>query len=719
MPHNRPNTAPFHAPGGWSRRAPLRGGMGRRLVVAGVRRVCGRGTTGAARVASPRVVSERPKGARYQARNLRRAVRTLSVAGAWAGPGWVLAVVITAALTTCTQAIAASPAAVCSAIAELGASKFVEGQALIKDAQGRGDTAFLTPSWALACLLAGRHVGEANSAIVALASRVAAEGPQAGLLPWFDGGFPSLPATEVAAPPLAAAMVLARDKLTAPTADALSRALDVMARRLAKAKPADTDVRTLALAAARAGVGRAADAQPVVDSAEALLDSWVRTTRKEGPIDGHGPTTEAYRLAALAWMRVFGAGSSPAWRQAWMLTWADLLQRLVRPRGLVCSAQLFAGLTDAADAAGPIPGLLAAAFSGAPAQAALDQAYFILPFRQRLAPALPGVDVSLPAAFTYTFGAQRPVIERTYLARELSLSTLTGPVAASSVPVLLVFPSRSSRPTVYLTLSSSCHAAAVQRGTTAVVNFDFDAIGRRSRIQAWVQFHLGRRADIKRVSVMGRPWTDQPIAVDRMAAVAVESPDVYVGLVPLWAGRAEARSATERVKPGVLEWSGAGDEAELVLRLYARQANYPLRMPEDNYVVGCCIVAVPSGESSFDDFVARLRGVRYRKEAQVRKWRVPKKDEGHPLLDRYKPKPKRAYYVERAYDYRLTCIIDKVPWVLGQDLYSEQVIEMSIGEETLPLQPGLLVDTPLLKLAPSWQSLPELPDLARCLFGGQ
>jgi len=209
--------------------------------------------------------------------------------------------------------------------------------------------------------------------------------------------------------------------------------------------------------------------------------------------------------------------------------------------------------------------------------------------------------------------------------------------------------------------------------------------------------------------VLRQPWEGQPIAVDRMWPVAVETGGHYLGVVPLWSGPAEAKEATERVKPGVLQWSGEGEQAELTLRLYARQADYELARPQDNYVLGCIALVRPATELSFDSFCDELRGIRYKKSLETRTWRVPEKDEGHPILDKHKPKPKRSYYVDTAVDYRLTATIGGQDWLLAEDLYRQEIVGLSIGDEVLSLEPELQFDTPLLKLPPQWTEL-SIPD---------
>ena len=100
-----------------------------------------------------------------------------------------------------------------------------------------------------------------------------------------------------------------------------------------------------------------------------------------------------------------------------------------------------------------------------------------------------------------------------------------------------------------------------------------------------------------------------------------------------------------------------------------------------------------------------------------RKWRVPEKDKGHPILDRYKPKPKRAYAVARALDYTLECRFGGKAWLMTEDLYREEVeTRVAAGE---PVQASeLQFDTPWIKLPPRWRKL-TLPEAVAATAGAK
>lgn len=608
----------------------------------------------------------------------------------------------------------------CSALADAGSGRLDAQQSLVRDDQGQADVARLTPVWALACLACDQQIEAANAALRTVAGYVATRGAEVGLLPWTAGGTPSADAMEVAAPVLAACRLLADSKLSEASRAALSVALQAMGKRLAVTKkPESTDVRTLLTAVACAGVGQAESQQALVDRGSALLEEWLRCASEQGLVDGHGPTTEAYRLAALGWLRVFLEELPDAWSQAWLLVWGDVLQRLPASGGPLAGAQLFSFGSDAVDACGPMMSLLALSLDRPLGEPQLCDGWFALPFRQPMAGPLPDLALPNPAELHYAWGDEKPYRETICVTPEVSMASTTAFLNASSVPLCITWLGRSSRPTAYLRVSDSCHITTLQRGLTALMNVDFDQVGWRPRTSVWVELVVGPRRDIGRVSVLRQPWEGQPIAVDRLWSIAVETGGHYMGLVPLWAGPAEAKEASERVKPGVLQWTGKGDASELTLRLYSRQATYELRRPEDNYIIGCIVMVRPAKDLSFEDFDAELRAVRYQKAFESRSWRVPKKDEGHPILDKYKPKPKRAYHVERAVDYKLTATIGGQTWVMIEDVYNQEVTYLSIGEDVLPTAPDMQFDTPLLKLARKWRrvSLPE--DLVQLLLPGR
>ncbi|MCD6351982.1 MAG: hypothetical protein J7M26_07675, partial [Armatimonadetes bacterium] len=515
------------------------------------------------------------------------------------------------------QAQAGETAAVFSAAADAGLARLDAKSHLLLDDQNRPEVARLTPAWALSCLIAGRHQQQATQALAAVAAQVQTEGEAAGLVPWFAGGRGSLGATEVAAPVLAAALLKHSDELGS-VAPALKKALTAMGKSLHAATPADADVRTLAMAGACAGLGRALGESALTARANKLLVGWLKNVQAQGFQDAHGPTTEAYRLADLAWLRLFLDEPPPQLAQAWGLCWADTLQRLRQPGPSLAGAQLFSSPGDAATASGPLGALLSAAFGLKAPASSLPDVYFALPFRTPLADAPPALE--LPDTFTcsYCWGAQQRYRETVFVAPDLSLATMTGRINSTSAPLMLLLADRGSAPACYLRPSASCHVASLQRGPVALVNFDFDRVGWKPRTQLWAEMVFGPRPTIGQVAVLRRPWQGQPVAVDRLWPVAVETGEHYIGIIPLWAGSAEAQEATERVMPGVLQWSSTEDDALLTLRLYARQATYELRRPEDNYETGCLVVVRRTSEMSFADFCNELRHVRYKKTFEKR-----------------------------------------------------------------------------------------------------
>ncbi len=600
----------------------------------------------------------------------------------------------------------------CKALAEAGARIQIDDgdwAGLLIGAGGAPDVAFVTPGWALAALQAGGRDDQVRQALAKVAAAVATKGRDAGLLPWNAGGTPSLSATEMAAPVLAGCVLWGGERLSQETKAALTAALEQIARRLRKAKPEDTDLRTLLLAAACAGVGRAVSDNGLVRRAGDLVGAWLRSARKHGLLDGHGPRVEAGRLAALEWIVRFCDQLPSQIEQARALLWADTLQRLVTPGEMLAGPQLFSSQEDARTAQGPLREILALA-RGQAAPVDVAHAYYALAFKT----APPLAEPPGPGSLRYTWSADPLVEEYVVVTPGYAMGLQTSPLNGSSVPVHIIW--RRAEPLVtYATVSGPCHVSAVPGGSMALVNFDFDAVGRGDRTQVWVDLHIAPRDTLKDVRVVGQQWPGQPVAVDVGVSVAVSFGDRFVGIVPCWAGPAEAKKVTMRVKPGVLQWAHVGGADELLLRLYARQAAYPLRRPENNFVVGFLIAVASADQVSFEQFGRSLRFVRQRHYAQARKWRVPEKDEGHPILDRWKPKPKRAYAIERALDYTLELRVGGKTWMLTEDVYRGKVLKRVAADQ--PVEPStMMFDTPWLKLAPGWKGL-ELPAKLRDLLG--
>ncbi|MCX7599178.1 MAG: hypothetical protein N2512_09975 [Armatimonadetes bacterium] len=611
----------------------------------------------------------------------------------------------------------------CELLAGAGEARLDADTGLVRPGGVGLDVAMATPGWILASVQGEQSDEQVSRAVVAVARAVGVSGTGAGLLPWTAGGAPSLAATELAAPPLCAVLVSHSDALKGAARQTLLDAVKQMATALARSKPEGRDSRRLTFAAACCALGKAAGRQELTNRGLELVEDWVTEVRARGLADGHGPTTEAYRAAALAWIRFFVADRPGGLMAAWQLTWADLLQRLVRPLGPLAGVEVFSTRPDYADGTGPLRWMLAVAgdrgLPEVPGEGVLPLAmtasYFCLPF---VTPAVAGeVAPPRPATMTYTWQpVPKLAQETTWVGEGVALSTMTGPVEAATIPVVVSYAGLDRRPTSYAFVSSPGRVVSVQQEGTAAVNFEFDGVGVGARVQVWADFVVGRREAIKRVAIMGYPWNGQTVAVDELQPLAVEMGDAYLGVLLGWCGPADASQLTERVKPGILSWSEDGPDAELTLRVFARQAQYLLRAPEDNYVLGMFVAVRPVSSCSFEDFTRWLRGVRYKKEFQVRKWRVPEKDKGHPVLDRYKPKEKRALAIARADDYTVTWIVQGKPWVIKADLRSGDVLERSIDGGPLA-DTKLVFDTPWVRVARGGRSFVIAPELSAVLLG--
>ncbi len=661
-------------------------------------------------------------------------------------PGLVLAVVV--AVTLAGAAFATPYTDACATMAEAGAKQHFDAADSHTGTSGaiggpvNYDLAFATPSWALACLTAGVHVDGANNALLAIAAAVDTKNPATkGFLPWTKYGTPSvaptegvaysLAATEAAACPLAACLILHRQAMTAEAQTAVAAALTSMGAALGRSKPESADTRRLYFAAACVAVGRANTDQGLVNRGLGEANAWLQGVQDSGLTDGHGPTTEASRLASLAWIKLLAPAPQGSWDTAWRLLWTDMLQRLQSGGGLLAGVQPYASRADYLDGVGPLRWLLPLAEGKAAPDANPADGYYCLPFVQPMMTA-PALTLPAPANFTYTWGGTPLAQETTWSTPDCSLSTMTGGLESNGIPIFMTFPGRATRPTAYAFASIPCRVFSLQRGDTAMVNFQFDSIGWGPRTQAWTDIVLGPAASLKQISVLGQTWNGEPLGFDETWPVCVETDGAYIGVVPLWCGPADASTLTERVKPGILQWMPDENTGELVLRIYARQANYRLPKLENGYVAGMLVTVKPSSSMSFDDFVKSLRRIRYTKALEQREWRIPQQDEGHPVLDRYKPKPKSSYKVGHATDYSLTCLLEGKKWTMVTDMMSWDMRSRSITDQAPatgttpapatttppPSPPDLQFDTPLLKLAQGWRKLELAPDLAAALTPG-
>ncbi len=297
---------------------------------------------------------------------------------------------------------------VCAAMAEAGAKRLDAATGVISAAPAMPDYAFATPSWALACLTAGVHVDEANKALLAVAAAVDTTTPATkGFLPWTKGDTPSLAATEVAACPLAACLILHRQAMSADAQTAVEGALKLMAAALGRSKPESADTRRLYFAAACVALGRANEDQGLVNRGLGEANSWLESVQGSGLADGHGPTTEASRLAALAWIKLLAPKPQSSWETAWRFLWADTLQRLQSGDGLLVGVQEYASRSDYLDGVGPLRWLLPLASGKAAPAAAPAVGYYCLPFVQPMM-TTPALTIPSPVSFTYTWGGTPP-----------------------------------------------------------------------------------------------------------------------------------------------------------------------------------------------------------------------------------------------------------------------------------------------------------------------
>ncbi len=565
---------------------------------------------------------------------------------------------------------------------------------------------------AAAGLLADAKPDDCAKFLQAALSLQSSSGKSKGLFAWVKDGQPSVEATVHAMPLLAAAWLSGAGRLDASLRQAIAASLESAALALVRNRAdREADVRRLTAAAAWAAAA-ACGLDRYRTRAAACLTRWLAEFSRHGLQDCHGPSTEAYRLAALAWLRAFGV-----WRDeagvAEKLLCADIAARLHGQGPALAGPYLFtAGGADMQTLLGPLRWMTR---QPQPQQLPPEAAYFTLPARHGLDIAAACKAMPVPRELTYARSGQWAYTEHVYIDRNFSLGTLTGAVGPSSAPVLITWASEAHKAS-WAAASTVCRFFTFQRGGVALVVAEFDYIGATpARRNAWVDFYFGPPDAIKRTWVLRSDWPGQAAAVGSRWPVTVQTPSGCVGIVPLWCGPAAKSPEDIRTQPGVLEWAELpGGRKLLRLRLHARRADYLLRRPMNDAIVSFVVAAAGKEQTTLPGLAAWLMRVRGEREVVAKKRRLPQKDQGHPVLDKYKPKPKAALAYERWRELHVTLIVGGEKWEAAIDLTREKVLHFRVNGKPMEL-PAPWATTPLFKAhCPwSWKALAASLPLAK------
>ncbi len=433
-------------------------------------------------------------------------------------------------------------------------------------------------------------------------------------------------------------------------------------------------------AAALSAIGRALDDTELVRREAGLTSNWGREARHNGVPEGHNPTYDALKVAAVRWVQWAGGTGL---ERAYELLWLDFVQRV--------------------DASGSyLGGAMTAAFPGDYASGSSVARYLIHydlggpeptgiePFAvYLLAPPAPQFSVSRPPLpTTITTACQKPdgvTRTDTFINPHFTLGTLSGQIGDDSILGLVTYSAGGRRPTSYFYLHGGpAHVTSIQHGSVAVVSADFDLLGVRGRRQAWLEGILGPRNQIERVLLFGEEWPGYEVGVEEMSSLAVQTRDCYLGVRPLHCGAAQPKHVREGPKPATLGWIGEGDQAELALRIYARKETSLVRRPLDNMRAGFMVRIAPlEAFESLEKFSRALTRARIVQTVQYQKKRLREEEatDKPPMLTEWKPKSKSDLVYQHLLVHTIKYTADDLAMELVEDMRANKVLSRTINGE--------------------------------------
>jgi hypothetical protein len=576
------------------------------------------------------------------------------------------------------------------------------------DGEKRPNLAETGIGFAAACFEAGRDIPMGQQALSLVLSKQDL-GPKSlthGCFPWYDekNCQPTLDATYYIAPLLAYIAAARADAVPADMRGRIQAALQatLKAVRAELPEPSDDD-RKLLRAASMASVGHALGDAGAVNKAVAAVQAWSQAIKRRGLSDGHSPTFDAVRIGALQWVW-WGADETgkKTVSQALDLAYRDFAQRVFANSAAMAGAMQRAYRVDYLRGGGVSRYLIDAGLEG-------PQSTDVEPFAMFLI--APGyVPTEEVAALAKPTDAARTIItcggavERTetYMTPSFSLGTCSGEVGPTTIPIFATYATPGGALTSYFyVVGAPARVASVQHGNVALVSFDFDGMGTPDRRIAYIDGVIGERRNIQEVYFAGGTWAnDLPSAINEYSPIAIKTNQGYVGLILLPTGPAGQRGETTRPKPGVIQWYGKGDRAQLIVRTYARQADYVLLKPENNVRAGLVIEIAAAGDyPDLASFVAHLRKARVKETVNPSVTRRKEKEETIPMLDDKTPKSRLEFHFDYYIHHALEYTGEKTTLKLAEEMNvgrveSRMVDGKSVWDDSLWDSPGLKLPVP-------------------------
>lgn len=488
-------------------------------------------------------------------------------------------------------------------VVEYGHSNLDETTGLITDTAGTPNIAEASIGYVAACFAVGTEIEQARNVLAKILDQQAADGPMRGHFPWSAGGAVGEEAVLYMTPLLAWIAVHHAGELGAPLHTRLLESLELIRGALGRISvtPAD-DHRYIARAAALAAVDAAAGS--FSPAPQGMVREWLANVRVNGLPAGHSPTFDAVRLVSLKWLREFVAPPvDSAVDQALLLTALDMALRADPVTRTLNGASRQTMPGEYLFGTGFGSYILYTDFGLAPPSVIDPYITAALLPAWRAPSTIANIVMHTGSRMVRTLAHAGPVAAtETYIGPGFSLGTMSGQVDAGTIPVFAAFGAAAARPTLYFYASPlPAHVRSVQDQGLALCSFNFDRIGGGTRRQAFIQGVLGEAADISDIHCYGVEWNDQPTAVGERETITFKTRAAYVGLTVTRTGdpfRAEGPASP----PATLQWDGEGRSGNLLLTIYARQAEYTLPKPMDHVRAGVVVEIAPL--SAFDSIEA-------------------------------------------------------------------------------------------------------------------
>lgn len=513
-----------------------------------------------------------------------------------------------------------------NAVIDYGESNYDTATGLIKDPGGAPNLAESSIGFIAACFATGQELGRANVVLGKLLDLQKKTDPLSGHFPWYavEGAQPAEDATLYIAPLLGWVYRTHLAELSPTNKDKLNASLQLIANSLPAVKAApQADSRYLLKAASMAMVGAALGTDGPAYAAGSAA-AWLRLVSAQGLPQGHSPTADATRLVALKWVReVAPAAQQATVDQALTLAAVDLGLRVDPASRYLAGAITSAYPVDYASASGFAQYVLYTDF-GQPLTEKIDPYVMAALLPAWRAPDSVRALAEPGASGLLRTHGQGPVrATDTYLGANFSLGTMCGEVGDSTLPLFLTF-SRTARPDAYFYCSPTpCNVQSVQADNLCLSSFNFDGLATPTRRVAFVRGVLGSAEDIEEVYAYGNKWNDKPTSLGEQEALAFTTRGCYVGITITRVGASSNQSGSY-AKPASLRWSEDGRKGDLMLTIFARQAEYLLPRPENNMRAGVVIEVVPqSAYLTLGDFAKHLAEGQLKQSIRAIRQRVP------------------------------------------------------------------------------------------------